>query len=63
MVKAFPVDPPYSLRPKMAKDPVCQMDVDEKKAKFKSSFYGAAYYFCCAHCKAKFDAEPTKYLR
>jgi YHS domain-containing protein len=63
MAKAFAIGSPYSLRSKMAKDPVCRMDVDEKKAKFKSSFNGVTYYFCCAHCKAKFDGEPTKYPR
>jgi YHS domain-containing protein len=47
----------------LAKDPVCLMEVDEGKAKFKSSLNGVTFYFCCSHCKAKFDANPAKYIR
>ena len=45
----------------MAKDPVCGMMVDEKKAKFTSDFNGKTFYFCNASCKATFDKEPAKY--
>ena len=45
----------------MAKDPVCGMMVDEKKAKFKSDFNGKTYYFCAPQCKATFDKEPAKF--
>ena len=45
----------------MAKDPVCGMMVDEKKAKFKSDYNGKAFYFCAASCKATFDKDPAKY--
>jgi len=31
---------------KMAKDPVCGMEVDEKKAPAKSQHIGKTYYFC-----------------
>ena len=47
---------------KMAKDPVCGMDVDEKKAAAKSEYNGETYYFCAAGCKVAFDKEPEKYL-
>jgi YHS domain-containing protein len=47
----------------MVKDPVCKMDVDEKKAKFKSDYNGKAYYFCSATCKTSFDKNPTKYIK
>ncbi len=30
----------------MAKDPVCNMDVDEKTAKLKTDYKGKTYYFC-----------------
>jgi YHS domain-containing protein len=30
----------------MAKDLVCDMDVDEKTAKWKSTYKGKTYYFC-----------------
>ncbi len=45
----------------MALDPVCKMDVDEKKAKFVSDYKGKKYYFCCAPCKKTFDENPEKY--
>ncbi len=45
----------------MAKDPVCGMQVDEKKAEGQSVYKGAAYYFCSGGCKKAFDAAPEKY--
>ena len=45
----------------MAKDPVCGMMVDEKKAKLKSDYMGNTYYFCAPSCKATFDKDPVKY--
>ena len=47
----------------MAKDPVCGMEVDEKKAAAKSEHKGETYYFCCLACKEVFDKEPEKYLK
>jgi YHS domain-containing protein len=47
----------------LAKDPVCGMMVDEKKAKLKSDYNGKTFYFCAASCKATFDNNPTKYAR
>jgi P-type Cu+ transporter len=46
----------------MAKDPVCAMEVDPKKAAAQSSYQGQMYYFCAVGCKAKFDKDPQKYL-
>lgn len=45
----------------MVKDPVCNMNVDEKSA-HKSTHEGQAYVFCSATCKTKFDKEPGRYL-
>jgi YHS domain-containing protein len=45
----------------MAKDPVCGMNMDEKKAKFKSEHMGKTYYFCSQMCKTTFDKNPMKY--
>ena len=45
----------------MAKDPICGMMVDEKKAKFKSDYNGKTYYFCAPSCKSTFDKDPAKY--
>jgi YHS domain-containing protein len=46
----------------MAKDPVCGMSVDEKKALATSQYKGKTYYFCAEACKKSFDANPEKYL-
>jgi YHS domain-containing protein len=46
----------------MAKDPVCNMDVDEKKAVATSEYKGKIYYFCAKGCKIAFDKNPEKYL-
>lgn len=45
----------------MAKDPVCEMNVDEKTAKFKSDYTRKTYYFCSQACKTTFDKNPAKY--
>lgn len=44
----------------MAKDPVCGMEIDEKKAA-KSQHMGKTYYFCAPGCKKAFDTNPGKY--
>ncbi len=47
-----------------AKDPVCGMDVDQKRAMAagrKSEYKGTTYYFCAEDCKKQFDAEPAKF--
>ncbi|MHB8926867.1 MAG: YHS domain-containing protein [Bacillota bacterium] len=46
----------------MAKDPVCQMDVDEKTAKGQTVYKGQTYYFCSPGCKTAFDQDPERYL-
>ena len=45
-----------------ARDPVCGMRVDPHQAKHRQSFEGRTYYFCGEGCRAKFAAEPRKYL-
>ena len=56
----------YQLAPQTLKngsiDPVCGMTVDPKTASHKSVYHGQTYYFCSAGCKAKFQANPAKYL-
>ncbi|MDF2997652.1 MAG: cadA [Xanthobacteraceae bacterium] len=46
----------------MAKDPVCGMDVDPHTAQHRAEHGGRTYYFCCNGCRAKFLADPEKYL-
>ncbi|MBI3677010.1 MAG: heavy metal translocating P-type ATPase [Proteobacteria bacterium] len=44
------------------RDPVCGMNVDPKKTSHRASQDGHDYYFCSAGCRAKFVADPAKYL-
>lgn len=39
----------------MSRDPVCNMEVDEEKAKFVSEVAGKKTYFCSVNCKSFFD--------
>jgi P-type Cu+ transporter len=43
-------------------DPVCGMSVDPHAAKHRADYHGHPYYFCCAGCKTKFEADPERYL-
>ncbi len=45
----------------MAKDPICGMEVDWKKAKFSAVRDGKKYYFCSKNCYEKFRKNPVKY--
>ncbi len=45
-----------------ALDPVCGMTVDPHTAKHRADYQGHPYYFCSAGCRAKFVADPQKYL-
>ena len=41
-------------KPKMPKDPICGMEVDEKKAEFSAARNGKKYYFCSRNCYDEF---------
>jgi YHS domain-containing protein len=41
----------------MARDPICNMEVDEQTAEFKS------HYFCSEECKEQFELRPEQYAR
>jgi YHS domain-containing protein len=48
----------------MAKDPVCQMQVDEQEAVARgltSEHNEQTYYFCAPGCKREFDRDPAHY--
>ena len=47
----------------MEKDVVCGMQVDPAKAAGSSQYNGKTYYFCAKACKAKFDANPSQYVK
>jgi YHS domain-containing protein len=48
---------------KLAIDPICKMDVNEKTAKYKTEYKGKTYYFCAPGCKRSFEKDPTKYIK
>jgi Cu+-exporting ATPase len=39
------------------------MTIDPAKAAGKSDYNGETIYFCNLGCKAKFDADPAKYVK
>ena len=56
-----------ALSPEVAKlgpqkDPVCGMTVDPAAARFKTMHNNSQYFFCCAGCLKKFEADPEKIL-
>ena len=44
-------------------DPVCGMKVDPATSKHRLEHGGTTFHFCSAGCRAKFEADPDKYLR
>lgn len=48
---------------KMAKDPVCGMNVDERSTGLKTSYKGKTYYFCYPECKTAFERDPEEYVK
>jgi YHS domain-containing protein len=47
----------------MAIDPVCGMQVDEKKAPAQYEYKGRKYYFCAVGCKEKFAKDPERFIQ
>ncbi len=45
------------------KDPVCGMKVDPAQSSHHTNHAGKAFHFCSAGCKAKFIADPARYLK
>ena len=44
------------------RDPVCGMSVDPAPAAYHADHDGVTFHFCSAGCRAKFIADPAKYL-
>jgi P-type Cu+ transporter len=44
-----------------AQDPVCGMKVEPERAP-SFAFRGKTFFFCCPHCREKFQADPERYL-
>jgi P-type Cu+ transporter len=49
--------------PVTMRDPVCGMTVDPRRTAHRHMLGGDTYYFCSAGCRAKFAADPAKYLQ
>ena len=54
---------PAPLDPASIHDPVCGMVVDPAATPHHASHGGHDYHFCGASCRAKFLADPLKYLQ
>jgi len=46
----------------MVRDPVCGMDVDPAATAHHAEHAGVEHHFCSAGCRAKFVADPERYL-
>jgi Cu+-exporting ATPase len=46
----------------LVRDPVCGMTIDPSAGKPTAEHAGRVFHFCSSGCKAKFEAEPEKYL-
>jgi P-type Cu+ transporter len=48
--------------PQHARDPVCGMTIDPKKAAGSFEYQGETYYFCSTHCLQRFRDDPERFL-
>jgi xanthine dehydrogenase accessory factor len=51
-----------AVEPIEAVDPVCGMTVSVAGARETAVYEGRTYYFCGAHCRKRFEADPARYL-
>lgn len=47
----------------MEQDPVCGMYMMKLDENLISEYKERLYYFCCPHCKYKFDMEPERFIK
>ena len=59
---AAPSAPPAD-GPDEAIDPVCDMTVTVKGARYHTEYEGQTYYFCCPACRKLFQNNPQDYLK
>jgi YHS domain-containing protein len=43
------------------KDPVCGMDVEAARGKYKTEHTGKTFWFCSENCRKEFESNPNKY--
>ena len=53
---------PQRANDAVTRDPVCGMTVDMEKTQHRLVHESREFGFCCAGCKAKFEADPDKFL-
>ena len=56
----------WGIQPGLSKDPVCDVDVSERKAAREGRtvvYEGKTYYFSSDACKARFEKEPERYVK
>ncbi|MFB3918270.1 MAG: YHS domain-containing protein [Terriglobales bacterium] len=46
----------------MTHDPVCGMELDEKRPAAETEYNGRTYYFCSENCKEEFQDDPESYI-
>jgi len=49
------------LETEINRDPVCGMEVQTATAQHVSEYDGETFYFCCARCREKFEADAERY--
>ena len=47
----------------MDRDPVCNMEVDERASTIKSIYKDKTFHFCAKACKMEFDKNPEKFIK
>lgn len=58
----WPTDHAAMEPPATSVDPICQMNVVIEGAAYTAEHEGTTYYFCCAGCKTRFEADPVEAL-
>jgi xanthine dehydrogenase accessory factor len=56
-----PSGPEAPALPAVARDPVCDMDVDTGSAEHRFEHDGRTWYFCCSGCRNAFERDPSAY--
>ena len=46
----------------MAKEPVCNINIDEKTTKYTSEINRNKAYLCSANCRQQLKQNPSKYV-
>jgi len=62
-VTAAPKAAAVAIATNKTRDPVCGMVVGPINAKDQAEHDGQTLYFCCSGCKAKFLADPARFLK